>query len=147
MKVIASGTFDHLHEGHHFFLEEAFKRGYVLIGLCSDAMIAHKPHAERIYPYEKRKKDLKEYLRGRGYIYKKDYSIRKIKDTFGFADDIKDIDAIIVTPEVRGNAEEINNVRREKGWRELQTIEVPLLKDGEGVISSTRIRRLLEDHE
>jgi pantetheine-phosphate adenylyltransferase len=147
MKVIASGTFDHLHEGHHFFLEEAFKRGYVLIGLCSDEMIVHKPFAERIYPYEKRKKDLKEYLAGRGYIYKEDYSIRKIRDIFGFADDIKDIDAIIVTPEVRENAEEINKIRKEKGWRELQVIEVPLLKDKEGVISSTRIRRLLKDHE
>jgi pantetheine-phosphate adenylyltransferase len=146
MKVIASGTFDHLHEGHHFFLEEAFKRGYVLIGLCSDDMTAHKPYAEKIYRYEKRKRDLKEYLAGRGYTYKEDYSIREIRDTSGFADDIKDIDAIIVTPEVRENAEEINKIRREKGWRELQIIEVPLLKDEKGVISSTRIRRLLKNH-
>ncbi|MBU7037287.1 MAG: pantetheine-phosphate adenylyltransferase [Theionarchaea archaeon] len=144
MKIIASGTFDHLHQGHHYFLKEAFERGYVFIGLCSDDMIIHKPHAEKIYRYEKRKKDLKEYLASLGYSYGTDYIIKKIREKIGFADDIEDIDAIIVTPEVRKNAEEINRIRREKGWRELQIIEIPLLRDEEGIISSTRIRKSLK---
>ncbi|MBU6998250.1 MAG: pantetheine-phosphate adenylyltransferase [Theionarchaea archaeon] len=143
MIVIASGTFDHLHEGHHFFLEQAFKIGYVLIGLCSDEMIADKQHPEKIYPYEKRKKDLKEYLTSKGYSYRKDYTIKKIRNKIGFADNIEDIDAIVVTPEVKENAEEINEIRREKGWKDLQIVEVPLLKDEKGIISSTRIRRAL----
>ncbi|MBU7030525.1 MAG: pantetheine-phosphate adenylyltransferase, partial [Theionarchaea archaeon] len=116
MKIIASGTFDRFHEGHKYFLEEAFKRGHVMIGLCADTMLTKKVCAEKIYPYEKRKNDLTDYLTSKGYIYGKDYIIERIEDKFGFADDVKDIDAILVTPEVRKNAEEINEVRKAKGW-------------------------------
>lgn len=141
MKIIASGTFDRLHEGHKYFLEEAFKRGYVMIGLCADTMLTKKVRAEKIYPYEKRKNDLIDYLTSKGYIYGKDYIIEEIEDKFGFADDIKDIDAILVTSEVRKNAEEINEVRKAKGWNTLDIVEVPFLKDEKGIISSTRLRQ------
>lgn len=140
MKIIASGTFDHLHEGHKYFLEEAFKRGFVMIGLCADAMLTRKVHAEKIYPYEKRKNDLVTYFIDKGYVEGKDYMIEKIEDRFGFAITIKDIDAILVTPEVRKNAEEINKTRKAKGWKELEILEIPFLKDSKGIISSTRLR-------
>lgn len=141
MNIIAAGTFDHLHEGHTYFLGEAFKRGFVMIGLCTDEMLAHKELVERIYPYEKRKNDLIAYLHGEEYKEGKDYTIEKIEDKYGFAITIKDIDAILVTPEVRKNAEEINEIRRAKGWSELDIIEIPLLQDEEGTISSTRMRQ------
>lgn len=140
MKIIASGTFDRLHPGHKYFLTEAFVRGYVMIGLCADSMLTHKKHADRIHPYKKRKEDLIHYLTSEGYTYKKDYIIKKITDKFGFADDIRNIDAILVTPEVRENAEEINDVRKAKGWHPLKIVEIPFLTDENGVISSTRLR-------
>lgn len=139
MKVIASGTFDRLHDGHKYFLGEAFKRGYVMIGLCTDNMVQNKKFSEKIYPYERRKKELVAYLTSKGYT-KKDYVIKKIKDKYGFADDIENIDAIVVTPEVRENAEEINEVRKAKGWDELEIIEISFLEDEKGIISSTRLR-------
>ncbi len=141
MKIIASGTFDRLHEGHRCFFREAFKYGFVMIGLCADTMVGHKKLAENIYPYRKRKADLIQYLTSEGYTQNKDYMIRKIKDKIGFADDIRDIDAILVTCDVRENAEEINEVRKAKGWKELEIVEIPLLEDERGVISSTRIRQ------
>lgn len=141
MKIIASGTFDRFHEGHKYFLEEAFKRGFVMIGLCADAMLTHKVHAEKIYPYEKRKNDLITYFGDKGYVQGKDYMIERIEDRFGFAITVKDIDAILVTPEVRKNAEEINKTRKAKGWKELEILEVPFLKDSKGIISSTRLRQ------
>ncbi|KYK31432.1 MAG: hypothetical protein AYK19_03985 [Theionarchaea archaeon DG-70-1] len=142
MKIIASGTFDRFHEGHKYFLEEAFKRGHVMIGLCADTMLTKKVCAEKIYPYEKRKNDLTDYLTSKGYIYGKDYIIERIEDKFGFADDVKDIDAILVTPEVRKNAEEINEVRKAKGWNTLDIVEISFLRDEKGVISSTKLRQL-----
>lgn len=112
-----------------------------MVGLCADSMVKHKKGAEKIYLYEKRKKDLEDYLTEKGYIHGEDYIIKKIEDKFGFADDIKDIDAILVTPDVRENAEEINEVRKAKDWKELEIIEISLLEDEKGVISSTRIRQ------
>lgn len=141
MRIIASGTFDHLHEGHKFFLQEAFNRGVVLIGLCADSMITHKQLAHKVYPYEKRKNDLLSYLEGEGYVREEDFFIMKIEDAYGFADDIEDIDAILVTPDVWENAEKINEIRRMKGWHALKIVEVPLIKDEKGIISSTRIRK------
>jgi cytidyltransferase-like protein len=141
MKIIASGTFDHLHEGHEYFLAEAFKHGYVMIGLCADSMLDHKKFPEKIYSYRKRKADLLEYLTGEGHISGKDYQIRKILNKIGFADDIEDIDAILVTSDVKKNAEEINEIRKAKNWKELQIIEIDLLRDDKGVISSTRMRQ------
>ncbi len=139
MKVISSGTFDRLHDGHKYFLGEAFKRGYVMIGLCADTMVRNKKLSEKIYSYERRKKELVAYLTSKGYT-KKDYTIKKIKDEYGFADAIEDIDAIVVTPEVRENAEEINEVRKAKGWNELEIIEISFLEDEKGIFSSTRLR-------
>lgn len=141
MKIIASGTFDRLHDGHKYFLQEAFTRGYVMIGLCGDSMLKTKEYAEKIYSYEKRKHDLVQYLTEKRYTYGKDYIIKKIEDKFGFAITIKDIDAILVTPEVRKNAEEINEVRKSKEWHELEIVEIPLLEDEKGVVSSTRLRQ------
>ncbi|MBU7032781.1 MAG: pantetheine-phosphate adenylyltransferase [Theionarchaea archaeon] len=140
MKIIASGTFDRLHEGHKFFLAEAFHRGFVMIGLCADSMVIHKHLSSMVYPYDRRKTDLEEYLASEGYIQGEDFLILKIEDAWGFADDIEDIDAILVTPDVRENAEKINEIRRSKGWNDLEIIEISLLKDQKGVISSTRLR-------
>ena len=101
MKIIASGTFDRLHQGHKYFLQEAASRGYVMIGLCADSMLTHKVCSEKINTYEKRKDDLIVYLTSKGLTYNKDFIIKKIEDKYGFAIHIKDINAILVTPEVK----------------------------------------------
>lgn len=141
LRIIAAGTFDHFHDGHKYFLETAFSYGFVMIGLCADSMIQHKKFAEKIYPYTKRKHTLIEYLTDTGYTYNEDYCIKKITDECGFAVKIKNIDAILVTPEVEENAKEINKIRKKKGWNPLNIVKIPLLKDEQGIISSTRMRK------
>jgi phosphopantetheine adenylyltransferase len=104
-------------------------------------MITHKCLSEKVRSYQERKTKLIAYLEGEGYVRGEDFFIVKIEDTYGFADDIEDIDAILVTPDVRENAEQINEIRESKGWHALKIVEIPLIKDEKGVISSTRIRK------
>lgn len=140
MRIIASGTFDRLHEGHKFFLRKAFTHGFVMIAITSDAMLQNKNHASLIYSYRRRRRDVVEFLKNEGRLEKKDYLITKIHDKYGFATKIKDIDAIIVTHETERNAFLINQEREKRGWDPLRIVILPYLKDDKGIISSTRLR-------
>ena len=140
MRIIASGTFDRLHEGHKFFLRKALTHGFVMIAITSDAMLEKKKHASLIYPYRRRRRDVVDFLKSEGKIEKKDYLIKKIHDKYGFATKIRNADAIIVTRETEGNALLINHERRKRGWHPLYIIKLPYLKDEKGIISSTRLR-------
>ncbi len=137
--IIASGTFDRLHEGHKYFLKKAFEYGYVLIGLTSDEMVQDKKYAEKIWDYSKRKRKIKDFLRSLGHKEKKDYEIIKIDDTYGFSLE-RDADYILVTEETYKNAEKINEKRRKLGMKKLQIVKIDLLSDERGKISSTRLR-------
>ena len=54
---------------------------------------------------------------------------------------LPDFDCIIISPETRPTAEEINNIRKQKGKKPLQIIQIPfVLADDNVPISSTRIR-------
>jgi cytidyltransferase-like protein len=140
MRIIASGTFDRLHEGHKFFLRKALTHGFVMIAITSDAMLEKKKHASLIYPYRRRRRDVVDFLKSEGKIEKKDYLIKKIHDKYGFATKIRNVDAIIVTRETERNALLINHERRKRGWHPLYIIKLPYLKDEKGIISSTRLR-------
>jgi len=70
-----------------------------------------------------------------------------IQDKYGPSVD-EEFDAIVVSPETKPIAEEINEKRRQRGKKPLQIIMVPyvLAKDGRA-ISSTRIRNgEIDDH-
>ncbi|MFQ5892607.1 MAG: adenylyltransferase/cytidyltransferase family protein, partial [Candidatus Methanofastidiosia archaeon] len=58
LKIIASGTFDRLHEGHKYFLREAFKIGFPFIAITADEMLSEKEFSELIHPYKKRRSEL-----------------------------------------------------------------------------------------
>jgi len=138
-KIIASGTFDRLHEGHKFFLKTAFNYGYVLIGLTSDEMIRDKEHADRIWGFEKRKDAIMDFLNSLGYEEGKNYEIIKIEDKYGFSLK-KDADYILVTDETYKNAVDINRERKKRGLKELKIIKIGFVEDEKGRISSTRLR-------
>ncbi|MCD6127305.1 MAG: pantetheine-phosphate adenylyltransferase [Methanomicrobia archaeon] len=138
-KIIASGTFDRLHEGHKFFLKTAFNYGYVLIGLTSDEMIRNKEHADRIWGFEKRKDAIMDFLNSLGYEEGKNYEIIKIEDKYGFSLK-KDADYILVTDETYKNAVDINRERKKRGLKELKIIKIGFVEDEKGRISSTRLR-------
>lgn len=141
MKVIASGTFDRLHEGHKHFLMSAFKLGYVYIGLTSDTMTKNKEYSDSIQNYETRKDKLIQYLYDENKNIGNDYQIIKINDRLGFAVESMDADAIVVTSDTIATAEEINDARAEYGLYPLNIIKVELVLKDNKKISSSDLRK------
>lgn len=138
MKVCLGGTFDILHKGHEALIEKAFeiagKEGFVFIGLTKKKIQENK----KVRRYDERKKDLLKFLKEKNWLERA--KILQIEDRYGLAT-IEDYDAIVVSPGTRRVAEEINEIRKKKGLKELKIVEVPyvLAKDGKP-ISSTRIK-------
>ena len=140
-RVAVGGTFDYLHDGHIALLRKAFEIGdRVLIGVCSDDMqeLLLKDSAG-VMPLEARTRVLKEFLRGRGWHERAEIVI--ISDPFGPAVEEAGLGAIVVSPETRKRAEEINVIRKWRGLAPIQIVEIPfvLAEDGKP-ISSLRIR-------
>jgi phosphopantetheine adenylyltransferase len=140
MRIIASGTFDHLHDGHKLFIGTALERGYALIGLTVDSMTEGKEYAALIQSYDVRKGAIIEWLALEGYTHGKEYEIIPISTPVGFACDMARCDAILVTVENEGMVAEINRCRALRGLKPLRTERCRLLEDRQGKISSTRIR-------
>ncbi|HNR45225.1 MAG TPA: pantetheine-phosphate adenylyltransferase [Methanofastidiosum sp.] len=141
MKVIASGTFDRLHEGHKHFLMSAFSLGYVYIGLTSENMIKNKPYAESIQSFETRKNNLIQCLAEEGKTNNYDYQIIEINDRYGFAIESMEADVIVVTSDTLDTAKEINDIRAELGIYPLDIIEVDLIIKDNKKISSSDLRK------
>jgi len=141
MKVIASGTFDRLHEGHKHFLISAFSLGYVYIGLTSENMIKNKPYAESIQSFETRKNNLIQCLAEEGKTNNYDYQIIEINDRYGFAIESMEADVIVVTSDTLDAAKEINDIRAELGIYPLDIIEVDLIIKDNKKISSRDFRK------
>lgn len=136
-KVILGGTFDTLHEGHRRLLRTALSVGRrVYIGLASDEFV-RKNKKHRCSSFSSRLKKLKKFL-GREL---KRVEIFRLDDVYGPTID-GDFDAIVVSEETRGRAEEINRLRRSKGLKPLDIITIPILQ-GEDLkkISCERVRR------
>ena len=134
------GTFDALHKGHWFLLEEAFKLSdRVLIGLTTDEF-AREFHNHYLDCYEKRLSELKRFLRERGLSHRAE--IIPLDDPYGPTIDSEEIEGIVVSEETEPRAEEINRMRAARGLKPLLIfcIKMILAEDGKP-ISSTRIRR------
>jgi pantetheine-phosphate adenylyltransferase len=141
MKVIASGTFDRIHEGHIHFLRTAFSIGYVYIGLTSENMVKNKPYADNIQDYETRKNNLIQCLAEEGKTMNHDYQIIEINDRYGFAIESMEADEIVVTSDTLDAAKEINDARAELGIYPLNIIEVDLITKENKKISSRDLRK------
>jgi pantetheine-phosphate adenylyltransferase len=138
-KVAVGGTFDYLHDGHVAILAKAFELGErVTVGITSDEMQLVKDSAG-IQPLEVRKRALLELLRSRGWTGRAEIFI--ISDPFGPALEDAELEAIVVSPETRQRAEELNKLRTSKGLAALHIIEIPFVLAEDGTpISSIRIR-------
>lgn len=137
MKVCLGGTFSILHSGHEALFKKAFDRGSdVTIGLTTDGMASRM--GKDVESYEKRKRNLEEFLRGR---FGRTATIAPLDDPYGPAAE-GDFDAIVVSPETVSGAEEINRRRREMGLKALEIMVVPFVLADDGIpVSSSRIRR------
>jgi pantetheine-phosphate adenylyltransferase len=146
MKVCIGGTFDVLHKGHKQLLNTAFQRagkhGFVFIGITTGMLAGKRPE---IASFEQRKKAIEEYLE-QVHITQR-FIIKPIQDKYGPTVE-EDFDAIIVSPETRSTAEEINQLRIQKRMKPLQIIQIPfVLAEDHQPVSSSRIRRKEIDTE
>lgn len=135
MNICVGGTFDVLHNGHKYLLDVACAMSKKLyVGLTTDEF-AKRTKKRDVRHYRARENVLKKYLRG------KPHEIMPIDDVYGFAADMCELDAIVVSTETYSNACKINKKREEKGLKPLIIIVVPLVKDIHGnKISSRGIR-------
>lgn len=135
MKVAVGGTFSPLHAGHTYLLKKTLKIGdQVVIGLTSDAMVQ-----KEVKNYEARRKNLENYLDK--LEFSTNYRIQKIEDKYGPAVE-EEFDAIVVSPETREVAEEINKERADEGLSLLKIVVSDyILAEDWKPISSTRIRK------
>jgi cytidyltransferase-like protein len=143
--VTLGGTFDVLHKGHWFILEEAFNvADRVLIGVTTDEFVESMKKSHLVDCYEKRLKELEKFLKQKGFLERAD--IVSIDDRFGptvGGDPLSDeIEGVVVSEETEPGAEEINRIRVREGKKPLLIVVVSMVLADDGKpISSTRIRR------
>jgi pantetheine-phosphate adenylyltransferase len=139
MRVCLGGTFEFLHIGHQRLLEKALELagpgGTVLIGVTTDEFSRQKGIHET---YDERVARLHRYLED--HAHGTSLCIVPLDDPYGPAVE-GELDAIIVSPETKSSADNLNRERQQHGKPSLKIIEVPyvLAQDGKPV-SSTRIR-------
>jgi pantetheine-phosphate adenylyltransferase len=136
-KVILGGTFETLHEGHRELLMLALSSGRrIYIGLTSDEF-TQKNKEYRCSSFASRKRRLERFL---GKELER-VEIFQLNDVYGPTLDGK-FDAIVVSEETRGRAEEINKIRRSKRLKPLEILTLPILNaDDLKKLSCERIQR------
>lgn len=133
------GTFDVLHRGHHALLDAAFEAGDegVSIGVTTDAF-ANARRTRKVRPYAERVGELRAFLATRGHLARA--TILPIDHPHGFALE-PGFDAIAVTEETVGTADQINAERAKLGLAPLRVVLAPyVLADDAQPIKSTRVR-------
>lgn len=138
MRVAMGGTFDLLHDGHRALLAAAFtpRPEKVLIGLTTDRF-ARETRPE-VNPYALRERRLRAYLRTRGWTK---FVVEPIDDPFGPADDLPDLDTLVVSADRALVGKNLNQARERKGLRPLEVRAVPMVLAQDGLpIQSRRIR-------
>ncbi len=120
MKVGLGGTFNVLHRGHRALLDRAFEIGdEVLVGITSDAMASRsRGHAR---PLDERRAALEGYLGTKPGKW----AVVVIDRPDAYLDSMTDLGALIVSPETRSTAEDINKARAARGLEPVRLVEVP----------------------
>ncbi|MCF2138314.1 MAG: pantetheine-phosphate adenylyltransferase [Candidatus Thorarchaeota archaeon] len=141
-RVIFAGTFDHLHEGHKYLLRTALRLGaQVGIGITTDEMLRGKAQRKKIQTYKEREEALREFLQDERAIER--CAIFPIDTVEGGADKMEDIDALIVSDEIKvvENAFKINDLRFRNGLKRFHIVVIPRVRSHDGrPLSSSRIR-------
>jgi inosine/xanthosine triphosphatase len=145
MRVVLGGTFDILHAGHEALLHAAFegKPEEVVIGLTTDRFA--RESRPRVNPYSVRERNLKRFLAARKWRRAR---IEPIDDPYGPADDLPELDVLVVSADRLPVAIELNEARTAKGLRPLRIRTVPMVLAQDGLpIASRRIREGVIDRK
>ena len=140
MRVCIGGTFNRFHKGHKFLIRKALEiageKGFVFIGVADGEIIKNK---EDVASFKERKKAIEQFLAEEKVS--KNIIIQPIYDKFGPSVE-EDFDAIVVSPETRATAEEINKERKKLQKKPLKIVQISfVLAEDNLPISSTRIQR------
>jgi pantetheine-phosphate adenylyltransferase len=139
MRVCVGGTFNKFHKGHKVILKKAFDyagiNGMVYIGISTGDLTKFKK--KKVKSYEERKRVIENYLSDEKKLQRTIFV--RINSKYGLTLE-ENYDAIVISPETKRAAEEINHLRKQKGLKPMKIILVPyiLAEDGKP-ISSTRI--------
>jgi pantetheine-phosphate adenylyltransferase len=139
--VSVGGTFDVMHKGHWFLLEETFNVGdQAVVGITTDEFVASMKKNHKVDTYENRLEDVKEFLKEKGYLDRA--IIVPLYDSYGPTIESDEIEGIVVSEETESTAEVINQKRVNRGRKPLLifVITMVLAEDGRP-ISSTRVRK------
>src|SRR3989442_10473263 len=143
MRVVLGGTFDILHEGHEALLRAAFegRPEQVLIGLTTDRFA--RESRTRVNPYAVRERNLKRFLAARRW---RPARIEPIDDAYGPADDLPDLDVIVVSAERHPVAIAFDEARAAKGLRplEIRAVALALAQDGLPIASRRILARVID---
>jgi len=139
VKVALGGTFDPLHDGHKALLKKVVELSgddEIVIGLTSDDMARERYRT--VLSYTVRSENIRQYMKR---TYGVDVRTVELFDRYGVTLE-EDLDCIVVSPETKTVAEEINELRKDRGCKPMKIVVVDHVRaeDG-GIISSTRIKR------
>ena len=140
MRVCLGGTFNRFHKGHKFLIRKALdiagEKGFVFIGVTDGKIIKNK---EDVASFKEREKAIEQFLSE--VKSSRNVTMQPIYDKFGLSVE-EDFDAIVVSPETRETAEEINKERKKLQKKPLKIVQISfVLADDNLPISSTRIQR------
>jgi cytidyltransferase-like protein len=139
--VSVGGTFDVMHKGHWFLLEETFNVGdKAIVGITSDDFVASMRKKHTVENYKNRLKVVKEFLKEKGFLDRAE--IVPLSDPFGPTIDSDEIEGIVVSEDTEVTAEVINKMRVERGKKPLLIFVITMVLADDGKpISSTRVRK------
>ena len=143
-KVVVGGTFDRLHYGHRRLLTLSVaslepKTGVLTVGVADEGMVKSKSNSGMIQPVSERISNVRDFLSCLSPGTKNGVRIIPISSSYGTATSDPAIDAIVLTDETVKGGEEINRIRRESGWKELDMLVV--CRGEQGTMSSQIVRR------
>jgi len=134
---LLGGTFDRVHEGHAWLINQALEHcAHLEIWITSDDVAKTKD--ERCWVWSRRRSEIEMIIEpdSRSRV-----SFDILHDSFGPAIEHPSADAIICTKETLPGCEEINRIRMENQMKSLEIIVIEHARGSDGqVISSSRIR-------
>lgn len=148
--VALGGTFDHFHDGHKILLTAALflAKKKIIVGITDEELLAKKKYKELLQSYDYRKKIVVDFL---NYVKPGlEIDAIAIRDVAGPTGYIEDIDSLVVSRETISGGSFINNLRKEKGFRQLKVHVINVIggeeEDGfQNKLSSTQLRK--EEYE